>query len=630
MIEIGRAGLPALVIAAAIGLGGSPAEAQVLTDPATALEDYVALPDGQYRWRLAESDFEGDGYATHILRMVSQKWRTKAEVDPPIWRHWLVVMVPDEIRHPTAALVIAGGSRTSDRPSADDTEIDAGAQLAVISGTPVAVLMQAPEQPMSFADEPWAHKEDEIVAYSWDKAIETDDYSWPVYLPMAKAAVRAMDTIQAFLPTVGANPADDFVVIGGSKRGAATWLTAVVDDRVRAIAPMVIDIARFDLQMEHHLAVYGEYAPAIHDYVDYNLVQRVDTPEGERLRQVIDPWSYRSELDMPKYILNSTGDQFFPPDSWQFYVPDLLGENMLRYVPNSDHSLSNTDGALIDAISGLFGWYLAIINDLPRPLIAVEKDGWRLSVDSSPPPLAARLWTAKNRDGRDFRLETIGEDWEVRTLAPKSEGSYAIALGTPKEGWKASFVELVYPSAQPGLCQVYSTGVFVTPEVRPFEGTEPSMVETEPQKRKTVRRAVAGSESGVLRRAGMFDDAGDFVDGLAGSISEDLHEVVLEEALGDDFSERALSLCAARTIDDFDDAIELYARLGTGQSFDGFAGDQLEEVRDDAGDFGGSVFSDVDDFADDAFDDIGDTADDVVDDIGDGADEAVDFVGDLF
>ncbi|HEX6144364.1 MAG TPA: PhoPQ-activated protein PqaA family protein, partial [Geminicoccaceae bacterium] len=247
-------------IAATLGAAG-PAGAQAFDDPATALADYVALPDENYRYRVIASDWSGDGYSSHILRVVSQQWRPEGEAIPPRWRHWLVVMVPDEIEHGTAALVIAGGSRTSDIPSFDDEEIGFGAQLAVLSGTPVAVLMQAPEQPTSFPDEPWPHKEDELVAYSWDKALETGDYSWPVYLPMVKAAVRAMDTVQDFVPTVGKKPVEDFVVIGGSKRGAATWLTGAVDDRVRAIAPMVIDMARFDRQMEHHLGVYGDYAP---------------------------------------------------------------------------------------------------------------------------------------------------------------------------------------------------------------------------------------------------------------------------------------------------------------------------------------------------------------------------------
>jgi PhoPQ-activated pathogenicity-related protein len=600
-------GLLALVLCVALPPGQGMAE--VYDDPATALRDYVAAPDPNYHYRLIASDPSGDGYAAHLIRMVSQEWRPDGSARPALWRHWLVVIVPDEVDEPVAALVVAGGSRDSDPPSLDDQEVRFGAQLAVLSNTPVAVLTQVPEQPQFFPDEPFAHEEDALVAYSWNKALETGDYSWPVYVPMVKAVVRAMDTVQDFVPAVADERVEEFVVIGASKRGAATWLTGAVDPRVSAIAPMVIDIPNFSAQMAHHLAVYGTYAPAIQDYVDYDLVQRVDTPEGARLRQVIDPISYVRDLDMPKYILNSTGDQFFPPDAARFYLSDLEGESLLRYVPNSDHSLSNTDASLIDAVSGLFGWYLAVVEDLPRPTITWRYLNARLVVRTSPAPLAARLWRTRNSNARDFRLGTIGEAWTSRTLAAAEPGVYRADIRTPDEGWKAFFVELVYPSPRPGLCQVYSTRVFVAPDQRPFEGTVP---------------ATAPVAAGDVTTASLLEEAGDFFDSIFESVADDVHGSVLEEALEEgDLDDRAIRLCAAQDLDEFDDALELYARLGTGQSFDTFLEDRLEEVWDDARETGENIWYDVRDGADDVIDDT-------IDFVGDGADDVVDFVGDLF
>ena len=46
---------------------------------------------------------------------------------------------------------------------------------------------------------------------------------------------------------------------------------------------------------------------------------------------------------MPKFIMNASGDQFFLPDSSQFYFDDLTGDKYLRYVPNADHWLDDTD-----------------------------------------------------------------------------------------------------------------------------------------------------------------------------------------------------------------------------------------------------------------------------------------------
>ena len=58
---------------------------------------------------------------------------------------------------------------------------------------------------------------------------------------MTKAAVRAMDTATEFLAKEGVR-LEKFVVSGASKRGWTTWTTGVVDKRVVAIAPLVIDM----------------------------------------------------------------------------------------------------------------------------------------------------------------------------------------------------------------------------------------------------------------------------------------------------------------------------------------------------------------------------------------------------
>ncbi len=76
---------------------------------------------------------------------------------------------------------------------------------------------------------------------------------------MTKSAVKAMDTITAFLATEagGATKVDKFVVAGGSKRGWTTWTTAAVDKRVVAISPMVIDLLNIVPSFIHHYRAYG-------------------------------------------------------------------------------------------------------------------------------------------------------------------------------------------------------------------------------------------------------------------------------------------------------------------------------------------------------------------------------------
>ena len=96
------------------------------------------------------------------------------------------------------------------------------------------------------------------------------------------------------------------------------------------------------------------------------------TPRYRELMKEVEPYSYRDRLTMPKFLINAAGDQFFLPDSSQFYFDDLHGEKYLRYVPNTDHSLKNSD-----ARESLIAFYDAFLRNQARPKFSwkFEKDG---------------------------------------------------------------------------------------------------------------------------------------------------------------------------------------------------------------------------------------------------------------
>ena len=242
----------------------------------------------------------------------------------------------------TSLLFIAGGS--NDRATLPKTD----AMLAAIaSGTKTIVteLRMIPNQPLTFFKDGVARKEDDLIAYGWRKFLDGGDDQWLARFPMTKAAVRAMDTVQAYAqsPEGGRRAITKFVVSGGSKRGWTTWTTAAVDSRVVAIMPAVIDVLNLRPSMIHHYRAYGFWAPAVGDYVTHGIMDRMDDPRFDKLLALVEPYSYRDRLTIPKFIINASGDQFFLPDSWQFYFDDLKGEKYLRYVPNADHSLKDTN-----------------------------------------------------------------------------------------------------------------------------------------------------------------------------------------------------------------------------------------------------------------------------------------------
>jgi PhoPQ-activated pathogenicity-related protein len=435
----------------------------------TALDRYVAASDPNYKWEVVTS-IPGDGYTAYVIDMTSQAWRTAAEVDKPVWKHWLTVIRPNEVKHNTGFLMITGGNNRSKPPAQVDGVLRG---LAVDTGSVVAELRGVPSEPLQFPGESKPRTEDEIIAYTWDKFLRGGDENWPLRLPMTKAAVRAMDTIMAFGASEQGGKANvsKFVVAGGSKRGWTTWTTAAVDKRVTAIIPLVIDLLNIQPSFEHHWRVYGFWAPAIKDYQEMGIMDWSRTPEYRKLMKIEEPYEYRDRLTLPKFLINATGDQFFLPDSSQFYFDDLAGEKHLRYVPNADHSLRKSD-----AIQSLHAFYEAFLNNRARPEFTwkTSKDG-TIRVKTASAPQAVKLWQATNPETRDFRLEKIGPVWTETVVEAKPGGVYEAKVSPPAKGWTAYFIELTYPSGGKHPFK-FTTGVHVTPDKLPFPPFQPKPV----------------------------------------------------------------------------------------------------------------------------------------------------------
>jgi PhoPQ-activated pathogenicity-related protein len=168
---------------------------------------------------------------------------------------------------------------------------------------------------------------------------------------------------------------------------------------------------------------------------------------------------------MPKFIVNATGDQFFLPDSSQFYFDQLPGVKYLRYVPNADHSLKDTD-----ALETLAACHHAVLHQtlLPRFSWTVEPDG-AIRVRTVDRPAAVKLWQATNRAARDFRLETIGKAWSSTDLADQGDGIYVGRVSPPSQGWTAFMVALTYPREGSPAPFKFTTQVKVVPDVLPFK-----------------------------------------------------------------------------------------------------------------------------------------------------------------
>ena len=428
---------------------------------ATPLDDYVAAPDPAFQYKLVSTVEKAD-CTTFVYHLVSQTWLDASKVDRPLWEHTVLVTVPKEMKYTKAMMFIGGGGNPTDdaNQGKDGGPLD---RIAVLTKSLVAEIKQIPNQPLRFVgdtDERFKEKgrtEDEVIVFGWDKFLKTGDPLWLPRLPMTKAVVRAMDMIQKEYPKTEA-----FFVAGGSKRGWTTWTVAAVDKRVIGIAPAVIDVLNVAASLDNHKAAYGLWAPAVKDYVDMNIVTRLHTPEFEKLRSVVDPYEYRDRLTMPKYIINSAGDQFFPPDSWKFYFDGLKAEKYLAYVPNTDHGLN------AGAYFQLASFYAALLTDTPRPKFSWEKaaDG-SLKVRCETKPAQVLLWKAYNPDARDFRLETLGPKYESTPMTPSDSGEYVANVKAADKGWTAFFIELEFPNAGCAVPFKFTTGISIVPDTYP-------------------------------------------------------------------------------------------------------------------------------------------------------------------
>ena len=408
----------------------------------SVLDDYINTIDPFTDYSVVSSE-TGFGYTSYVLDLTSQKWLTDAEVDKPVWQHWIILLVPWEVDYETAFLLINGGGNDATPPDPTDEEYMAFAYFALESKSVMAFLETVPNQPLMFSDENFTRTEDEIIAYSWEKFLSTGDPKWPLNIPMTKSAVTAMDAIQDYCAEIPFFPVtiNDFFVSGGSKRGWTTFLTAAVDDRVMAIAPIVFDALNLIQSFRLHYGSYGEWSPAVHDYEDMGIFNYFTEPIVQDLMQIVDPFAYRDRLTMPKYMMAATGDEFFVPAA-QNYMPDLPGEKHMAYFPNTGHGFSGEETNLLQ---NLFVFYQAALDntDLPEYSWSRQEDG-SLIVECETTPSEIKVWQAVNPTARDFRDYVVGDPWSSTPLSDQGDGVYIAEAILPEAGWKGMFVELQF------------------------------------------------------------------------------------------------------------------------------------------------------------------------------------------
>jgi PhoPQ-activated pathogenicity-related protein len=384
------------------------------------LDEYLHRPEPDYRWEKT-SEQKLDGCTVTELQMVSQVWQGIP------WEHKIQIFRPDGVKNPEfCALYNTGGNG-----SPSNTAM--GAHLAKRSNALYAIVFGIPKQPLY-----GGKTEDALVVHTWLKYMETGDESWPLHFPMAKGVLKAMDAIQEHTRRGKQPEITGFMVHGGSKRGWTTYLVgASRDPRVKAIAPMVIDVLNVPKQSKHQIASYGKPSEQVGDYTAAGMQAKLETPMGKKLMKLEDPYSYRDRLTLPKLLILGTNDRYWTQDALNLYWDDLKGPKWVLYVPNSGHGLEDRERVF----ATLSAWIRKTANGYQWPKMQwsykEEGDKLGLTLKSDPMPVEARLFSTQSKtlDFRDSKWT-----YEPMSLADPAHGTRA----KPTAGNEAVFGEAVY------------------------------------------------------------------------------------------------------------------------------------------------------------------------------------------
>ena len=453
------------------------------------LNEFINYDDQVCNYKL-ESKSIDENLTVHHYKIQSQKWPTHEVPTIPstIWVHNLTIYMPTFLKHNKVLLCVSGGYGTGKEGQEEwlkPKELFDFAKMATTNMALVVNLQNVPNQFLFINGT--AKKGEQILAYTYKLFIEDPikNIYLPGHLPMAKAIIKAMDATEQILQEEHSTEVDSFVLSGISKRGWASWLAAIEDDRVSAIIPVAIDILNVQKSIIHICGVYKDGCPyALRDYKEEGITELISGQGFAELMKIEDPFSYLGEeyhskykeqfTKLTKYIINSSGDDFFVPDCSKFYFKDLPGDtNYIRYLPNSLHYLrgnfiSDATSNLQKVENAISSFFYFTSNNVKLPKVSYNYYNGSIFVNSSLTPKAAILWSCNNEYERDFRFLSSYSNWHLfkkkivsffsselcdrcfdqqkvgfETNADAKAQVVAI-LPSFEQGWQASFLELHY------------------------------------------------------------------------------------------------------------------------------------------------------------------------------------------
>jgi PhoPQ-activated pathogenicity-related protein len=444
-------------------------------DFADVLHCYKQTLDSQPLTYVSTGHSKTDGVELRSYQLTSQSWPIQSLAQPTNWRHDVTLYIPENVLPERALLIVNNGIRhgIADKPSAPSSDFTTETLITLARDTRTAIvsISDVPNQYLTFTADHKPRREDDLVAHSWTLFLDDpqNHKALPLHVPMAAAASQAMRLAERALADLNIHR---FIISGISKRAWASWLTTIADPRVDAILPFAIDLLDVRQGLENIYRSYGKNWPiAFGPYVAEEVDARLDSPEFSAMMQIEDPLQYlstpyKTRMNVPKYIVNASGDDFFVPDNSRLYYDRLPGAKALRMVPNASHA--GIGQAVAQSLTGFVNRIQA-----GKPLAHVEatlrseKDTKNvLQVKMSEAPRTLQLWHSTNTVARDFRY-ACGIRYTPTPIGFSGTDTVEITLEEPPGGWSAYFVEATFEDGFVATSPTYILGKVEYPDKPP-------------------------------------------------------------------------------------------------------------------------------------------------------------------
>ncbi len=336
------------------------------------------------------------------------------------WHHRLSIYVPEKMLHQEGLMLVNGGINqpidTEEKDPYDNKYLFLFyAYLARQTHSIIVELKDIPNQYLRL-DDGVDRKEDDLLAHNWRQFMEhPNSPTYPLLFPMAKATSIALDAVVSAAEKIGFEAPTHYVLTGISKRGWSSWLTLLEDKRIVALVTAVNEILDVENTAKFIKKSIQYWPDAFKDYVNAQIPEYLGSSPFKKLMSMTDPYGYinhpryQQRFTLPKYLIRTSGDDFYTPDCQNQLFKTMPGENYVRVLPNQGHRLSGTQ-----YLFALKDFYSTFIRQKAIPKISESFFNDQLShVAFDQPAKKITLWRAHNpsRPGQShYDINKIGDN----------------------------------------------------------------------------------------------------------------------------------------------------------------------------------------------------------------------------